>query len=275
MSPIQTEIYFTTGDFAKLCEVTKQTLFHYDNIGLLCPDHKDSKGYRYYSYTQFDTMYVIESLKEMEMSLSEIKVFISNTTPDTMIDLFKEKSNQLSEKINNLISIQKTIEKKIQITEQAKTADFSKIKLVQAEEEYLYLSAPLLNYDDDENRASISYFYKECMRTLHEKYSIGVILEKHELLSGEHHSFKHLFAKTDFTDALPLVKKDATLQVVGYHIGKHENIADTYNEMMHFIESEKLEMTDFSYEEPLMDRISVNDSNQYVTKITIPVKKLK
>ena len=275
MSPIQTEIYFTTGDFAKLCEVTKQTLFHYDNIGLLCPDHKDSKGYRYYSYTQFDTMYVIESLKEMEMSLSDIKVFISNTTPDTMIDLFKEKSKQLSEKINNLISIQNSIEKKIQITEDAKTTDFSEIKLVQAEEEYFYLSAPLLNYDDDENRATISYFYKVCMRTLHEKYSIGVILEKHELLSGEHHSFKYLFAKTDFTDALPLVKKDATLQVVGYHIGKHENIADTYNEMMHFIESKKLEMTDFSYAEPLMDRISVNDSNQYVTKITIPVKKLK
>src|SRR5699024_3309533 len=178
-------------------------------------------------------------------------------------------------KNNNLINIQKTIEKKIQITEQAKTADFSKIKLVHAEEEYLYLSAPLLNYDDDENRASISYFYKECMRTLHEEYSIGVILEKHELLSGEHNSFKHLFARTDFADALPLVKKDDTLQVVGYHIGKHENIADTYNEMMHFIESEKLEMTDFSYEDPLMDRISVKDSNQYVTKITIPVKKLK
>lgn len=35
---MKSEIYFTTGDFAKLCEVTKQTLFHYDNIGLLCPN---------------------------------------------------------------------------------------------------------------------------------------------------------------------------------------------------------------------------------------------
>src|SRR5699024_12531624 len=88
------------------------------------------------------------------------------------------------------------------------------------------------------------------MRTLHEKYSIGVILEKHELLSGEHHSFKHLFAKTDFTDALPLVKKDATLQVVGYHIGKHENIADTYNGLLHFIKSSKLELTALSTDAP-------------------------
>ena len=26
--------YFTTGEFAKLCKVKKQTLFHYDDIGI-------------------------------------------------------------------------------------------------------------------------------------------------------------------------------------------------------------------------------------------------
>lgn len=30
--------YFTTGEFAKLCHVKKQTLFHYDEIGLLFSD---------------------------------------------------------------------------------------------------------------------------------------------------------------------------------------------------------------------------------------------
>ncbi len=30
--------YFTTDEFAKLCHVKKQTLFHYDEIGLLFSD---------------------------------------------------------------------------------------------------------------------------------------------------------------------------------------------------------------------------------------------
>lgn len=30
--------YFTTGEFSKLCHVKKQTLFHYDEIGLLSPE---------------------------------------------------------------------------------------------------------------------------------------------------------------------------------------------------------------------------------------------
>lgn len=268
---MKSEIYFTTGDFAKMCEVTKQTLFHYDNIGLLRPAHKDNKGYRYYSYTQFDTMYVIESLKEMEMPLREIKEFISVTTPDTMIKLFKEKSRQISDKINNLASIQNTIEKKILITEEAKKTDFSKIVLTEAQEEYFYLSSPLLNNSEDENKAAISDFYKICMRELHEKYSIGVMMNIEDIANGDFENFEHLFAKTDYTDALPLVKKDKTMRITGYHTGEYENVAVTFDAIFDFIEENHLIPVDYLYAEPILDRISVNDSDKYVTKITIPV----
>ena len=269
---MRSEIYFTTGDFAKLCEVTKQTLFHYDNIGLLRPHHKDEKGYRYYSYTQFDTMYVIESLKEMEMPLSEIKEFISITTPDTMIEMFTEQSRQISEKINNLASIQNTIEKKIQLTKEAKNTDFSKIVLSEADEEYVYLSAPLDN-DDDENRAAISDFYQVCMRELHEKYSIGALIKIEDPAVSEIGSFEYLFAKTDYTDALPLAKKERSLHITGYHVGKYDMVSDTYERMFSFIKENSLKTADYFYAEPILDRISVNDSDKYVTKITIPVSR--
>lgn len=271
MSIIKSEIYFTTGDFAKLCEVSKQTLFHYDQIGLLHPAHKDGKGYRYYSYTQFDTMYVIESLKQMEMPLREIKEFISVTTPDTMIELFKEKSKQISEKINNLASIQNSIEKKILMTEEAIKTDFNEILLAEAGAEYLYLSAPLLNNDDDENKAAISEFYKVCMRELDEKYSIGVMMNIEDIAAGEFENFEHLYAKTDYTEALPLKKNRETMQVIGYHTGQYENVEKTYKAMFNFIAENHLNPGEYLYAESVLDRISVNDSNKYVTKITIPV----
>ena len=37
----------TTGEFAKICNVKKHTLFHYDDIGLLKPDYYDENGYRF------------------------------------------------------------------------------------------------------------------------------------------------------------------------------------------------------------------------------------
>ena len=59
--------YFTTGEFAKLCGVKKQTLFHYDQIGILRPEIIASNGYRYYSVLQFDTYITIAMLKELDI----------------------------------------------------------------------------------------------------------------------------------------------------------------------------------------------------------------
>ena len=64
--------YFTTGEFAKLCGVKKQTLFHYDQIGILKPEITTSNGYRYYSVLQFDTYITIAMLKELDIPLANI-----------------------------------------------------------------------------------------------------------------------------------------------------------------------------------------------------------
>ena len=44
--------YMTTGEFASAMGVSKDTLFHYDDIGLFCPEKVSGNGYRYYSIYQ-------------------------------------------------------------------------------------------------------------------------------------------------------------------------------------------------------------------------------
>ena len=43
------KIYMTTGEFARIMRITKETLFHYDEIGLFQPELTQPNGYRYYS----------------------------------------------------------------------------------------------------------------------------------------------------------------------------------------------------------------------------------
>ena len=45
----------TTGQFAKIVRVSKDTLFYYDKIGLFKPEIVSKNGYRYYSYNQYYT----------------------------------------------------------------------------------------------------------------------------------------------------------------------------------------------------------------------------
>ena len=40
------EKLYTTGQFADMCGVKKQTLFHYDDIGILKPVLVEENGYR-------------------------------------------------------------------------------------------------------------------------------------------------------------------------------------------------------------------------------------
>ena len=49
---MQQDIYMTTGEFARMMRVSKDTLFHYDKIGLLKPEIVKTNGYRTIPYTR-------------------------------------------------------------------------------------------------------------------------------------------------------------------------------------------------------------------------------
>lgn len=72
------DTYYSTGQFAKLCGVKKQTLFHYDHIGLLKPAKVDDKGFRLYAPGQYQDFLMISCLKETGMELSQIRDWLAD-----------------------------------------------------------------------------------------------------------------------------------------------------------------------------------------------------
>ncbi len=65
---------FKIGEFARLAKVSIRLLRHYDDIGLLKPALVDSdSNYRYYAVDQLPTLHRILALKELGLSLEEIK----------------------------------------------------------------------------------------------------------------------------------------------------------------------------------------------------------
>ena len=82
------DTYMTTGEFAKLMKVSKHTLFHYDDIGLFCPEILGENGYRYYSIYQMETLDTILLLKKSGMSLQEIKDFLEHRSSENFNEDF-------------------------------------------------------------------------------------------------------------------------------------------------------------------------------------------
>ena len=266
---------FTTGEFAKACNITKQTLFHYDAIGLLTPHFKDEKGYRYYSYQQFDLLYVINILKELGMSLKEIKQFIKTNSPERMIALFQSKSDELTQKIETLKQIQRDIETRIDLTEEATQLHFSKIYTEYHETEYLFLSDRIPDYSNYQFVRSVSEFITiSTEKKLNVGYPIGAMLHREKLLGQQYGNYTYLYLKIEEgQNHVPRYEKKAGLYVIGYHIGEEDTIGKTYDQILQYMKNNHLEIQDFAYEEFILDSISVTHTDAYVTKIVIPVYK--
>ena len=65
---------FDTGKFSRLARVSKRTLRYYDSIDLFKPRRVDSEtGIRYYSAEQFADLNRIISLKELGLTLDQIR----------------------------------------------------------------------------------------------------------------------------------------------------------------------------------------------------------
>lgn len=103
------------GQFAKDNNITVKTLHHYEKIGLIMPSFVDQEtGYRYYNDSVKTDIQVVLFLKELGLSLSEIKDVIGEkTSKEQFIDfmMFKEKQalNDYENTSKRLFLLQKVI----------------------------------------------------------------------------------------------------------------------------------------------------------------------
>ena len=79
MQPPST-LLLSTGEFARMCNVSKELLIHYDKVGLLKPKVIGKNGYRYYSLKQLYLMDAIRFFLDTGMSMKEVKTYLDNRT---------------------------------------------------------------------------------------------------------------------------------------------------------------------------------------------------
>lgn len=105
---------YKINEIASFFKISRQTLIHYDNIGLFKPKFVDSEtSYRYYDEDQFSSLRFILLLKEAGFSLKEIEAYTKSRSPEESLDYLEEKNRLLDLKIQKMIESKLTINKKI------------------------------------------------------------------------------------------------------------------------------------------------------------------
>nr|WP_207714662.1 MerR family transcriptional regulator [Clostridium tetanomorphum] len=124
------------GEFARLRNITTETLRHYDRIGLLKPIKVDARtGYRYYSILQYEQLGTIKELRQLGMSIDEIKKYFNNRNLTQSFSILKDKHDKLINKIKELQQLEESISEKIKHLESiSKLSDFQNIVIKEIEE---------------------------------------------------------------------------------------------------------------------------------------------
>ena len=101
---------FTIGAFSKLAKTNIRTLRFYDEIDLFKPSRVEDNGYRYYSMEDFNKLARILELRELGLSINEIKQVIGGKDLKTALqDRLKVIENEIKHSKENLILIENII----------------------------------------------------------------------------------------------------------------------------------------------------------------------
>lgn len=101
MNDIQSKI--TISRMAKLHGISRQTLIHYDKIGLFKPEIVlEKNNYRYYRLSQIPILREICFLRNLRVSLNDIKSHLEERTPEKAAFFFAERCRHLDQEIESL-----------------------------------------------------------------------------------------------------------------------------------------------------------------------------
>lgn len=266
--------YLTIKEFAKIHDVNTRTLHYYDDVGLFSPKHKGENGYRYYSYMQGSEFEMILALRELSMSVEEIKTYTERRSAEHLETMLSNKSFEIDEKIKQLKQIKNVLENKKSNLNLIKLIDLNKIEVVSCKTEYLFLT-PMNNEKEVDEQAleEVMNLGKNGGINRIFNTSYGSMIPVNSLNQGLFEDYSHYFIKIQTSKMKNgLFKKESGQYLRAYCVGEWSRLPQTYERILEYAGNNGLKLSGYSYEQGL-NEMAINEMTEYVTEIMIKCEK--
>lgn len=261
----------TIGQFAALHGINKKTLMWYDEIGLFRPAmiHPEN-GYRYYSYYQSSILETILLLRELNVSIEEIQVFMKNRSAESLEQLLREKIEDLDRDMAHLKAVRKTLDYHCQNMATLLTMDLSEIRIIPKKERCLVTVAIDKDTSFDKQVEMITAETKKYqLRRLYDA-SYGTMIAVESLRRGKFEDYSRLFIEIPF----PIKKDGLHMQSAGNYIRafyreSQENAVQCYRKIFDYAEEYGLILSGFSYEIIINENV-IDRMEDAIVQVEIP-----
>lgn len=232
------KLKFSIGQVSKLFEISKDTLRHYDKIGILKPEVDKNNGYRYYYEGDLEKLGLILETKYLGIPLAEIKETIESEDLKEYKNLVEKQEQSIIKQIEELKIKQKHLQEAKEeidkIIDFENKYDLSKLKIY---EEFMYLYG--VNLKNIYNGS----FYKEFLQDLDESLGFDEeeyfynyeILDNNQLKENEYEIYikenknnTDLIQKYIKESKIDVIRKSINSKVVSTYFYGNENEINDY-----------------------------------------------
>ena len=263
---------YKIGDFSSMSKTTIKALRYYEKEGLLKPVYIDQNtGYRYYETSQLVEISKIISLRQIGLSIKDIKNILNGCDMKSILNKRKKEikenltiyTTQLS-KINYLLE-ENNMKNEIFIKEipsyiifysDGIISDFSKIP-----EFVLQAGAECAKANPNLKCITPNYCYVSYLDGEYKEKDIKIRYAEAVEEFGEE------------TNQIKFMKTTPVTAVCIYHKGSYENLRQSYNIILKYIEDNGYEIIDNVRECYIDGCWNKDNSDDYLTEIEFPVRK--
>lgn len=256
----------TIGDFARVTHLSRKTLRHYHEAGLLEPEQVDSStGYRYYSSAQIPTAQVIRRFRELGMPVAEVR--------SVLLAGVQDRSELIASHLTRLEQQLTATQEAVVSLRRLLTPDPPALDVVLRSEPERVVAG----ISTDVGISEVLAWYSGAMAEL---TSLGLVetgpcggLYDNELFTEEHgHAVVYLSV-----DTAPVVGRVRPVEVpavelaVTVHPGPHDDIDVTYGELGAWVTDQALALAGPVHENYLVGPRDTPDTSAWRTEIGWPV----
>ncbi|MEG2246728.1 MAG: MerR family transcriptional regulator [Peptostreptococcaceae bacterium] len=281
---------YSIGEVEKICNIPIKTLRYYDNIKLIVPNFRDTESnYRYYSKDQMVTICIVRKLRMLGFGLKEIHNIINDNNAHKLEESIDSKLVDISDEIKKLqqkyadgYSFSQRLKKGLDIISlYSKEEDLASndITFEQVPQTDLVFTRKIMkNYSNKDVSLERWVEIINLCNDLKLKNKGSILVTYH---SNPLDQFLYKDLDIEFGMYVESSSNSDNCKKFGgftaattIHIGDYSNIIQTHIEMIQFINKSGYKITGNISEEFIISPFDVNNPDEHVTKIIIPVVKI-
>ena len=199
------EYCITAGEFAHMCQTTRDTLRYYEKQGILVPYKSEENGYHYYSYSQLSSYYFIKTFRSLDCSAADIRTYLLGGEEirfdefvDQQYDSLLQMKLQLDQKLSMITNTRK-------ILKQIRINDIGHPVLYTFPEDIVLKQTPVLSVpaaSSGEIAADIHRHLEACISSAIQPFPMGASIASSDFLNNCY-TYKNVFSFARIGDDTP------------------------------------------------------------------------